>query len=132
LFQYFSKTNNSEIKLTPLDTHKWAGWFDLYSKNTWENFYSVDNWNGYGANDLYSMMLSQYAKNNGLDFQQYVLNNTLVCEYEIGPLKEGNLSKHYKDMIVLNDIPNQREQFESKINEYLQKGIQQLKDKNII
>jgi hypothetical protein len=130
--RYFSKTNNGEIKLTPLDTHKWAGWFDLYSKNTWENFYSVDNWNGYGANDWYSMVLSQYAKSQGLDFQQYILNNMLVCEYEIGPLKEGNLSKHYKDMIVLNDIPNQQKQFESKMHEHLQKGIQQLKEKNII
>jgi hypothetical protein len=78
------------------------------------------------------MVLSQYAKSQGLDFQQYVLNNMLVCEYEIGPLKEGNLSKHYKDMIVLNDIPNQRKQFESRMHEYLQKGIQQLKEKNII
>jgi len=130
--RYFSKTNDEEIKLTPLDIHKWAGWFDLYNKNTWKAFYSVDNWDGYGANDWYSMLLSQHAKDNGLDFQQYVLNNMLVCEYEIGPLKEDNLSKHYKDMIVLNDIPNQRQQFESKMNEYLQKGIQQLKEKNII
>ena len=35
-------------------------------------------------------------------------------------------------MLVLNDIPNQREQFESKMQEYLQKGIQQLKDKKIL
>ena len=35
-------------------------------------------------------------------------------------------------MLVLNDIPNQREQFDAKINEYLNKGIKQLKEKNII
>jgi hypothetical protein len=130
--RHFIKNNTEEIKLTPLDTHKWAGWFDLYNKKTWEAFYSVDNWNGYGANDLYSMILSQFAKNNGADVQQYILENQMVCEYEIGPLKEGNLSKHYKDTIVLNDIPNQRQQFESKIHEYIQTGIQYLKDKNII
>ena len=55
-----------------------------------------------------------------------------MCEYEIGPLKEGNLSKYYKDMIALNDIPNQRQIFESKMGEYLQKGIQQLINKKII
>jgi len=130
--RYFSKINNEEVKLTPLYTHKWAGWMDLYNKKMWKTFWSVEGWNGYGAHDWYTMLLTQYAKNKGVDVQQYVLNNMLVCEYEIGPLKEGNLSKHYKDMIVLNDIPNQRQQFESRMQEYLQKGIQQLKEKNIL
>jgi hypothetical protein len=35
-------------------------------------------------------------------------------------------------MLVLNDIHNQRQQFESKIEEYLQRGIKQLKEKNIL
>ena len=78
------------------------------------------------------MLLSQYAKNHNVDFQHYVLKNQIVCEYEIGPLKNQNLSKHYKDMIILNNIPNQRQQFELKMNEYLQKGINQLKQKQII
>ena len=130
--RYFNKNINSDVVLTPLNIHKWAGWFDLYNKKMWENFYSVDNWNGYGANDLYSMLLSQYVKNKGVDFQQYVLENQIVCEYEIGPLKNGNLSKYYKDILVMNNIPNQREQFESKLNDYLNEGIQKLKDKNII
>jgi hypothetical protein len=130
--RYFSKINNGETKLTPLDTHKWAGWMDLYNKKMWETFWSVEGWNGYGAHDWYTMLLTQYAKDKGVDIQQYVLENQIVCEYEIGPLKEGNLSKHYKDMIVLNDIPNQRQQFESRMQEHLQKGIQQLKEKNIL
>jgi hypothetical protein len=130
--RYFSKTNDEKIKLTPLDTHKWAGWLDLYNKKMWETFYSVEEWNGYGAHDWYTMLLTQYAKDKGVDIQQYILENQIVCEYEIGPLKEGNLSKHYKDMIVLNDIPNQRQQFESRMQEHLQKGIQQLKEKNIL
>ena len=130
--RYFSKINNGETKLTPLDTHKWAGWMDLYNKKMWETFWSVEGWNGYGAHDWYTMLLTQYAKDKGVDIQQYILENQIVCEYEIGPLKEGNLSKHYKDMIVLNDIPNQRQQFESRMQEHLQKGIQQLKEKNIL
>jgi hypothetical protein len=130
--RYFLKNIDEEITLTPLDIHKWAGWFDLYNKKMWENFYSVDNWDGYGANDLYTILLTQYAKNKGADIQQYILENQIVCEYEIGPLKNQNLSKHYRDMLVMNDIPNQRQQFESKMKEYLQKGINQLEQKNII
>jgi hypothetical protein len=130
--RYFLKNNEAPITLTPLDKHKWAGWMDLYNKKIWENFWSVKDWNGYGPHDWYTMMLSQYAKDKGVDIQQYILENQIVCEYELGPLEEGNLSKHYKDMIVLNDIPNQRQQFESRMQEYLQKGIQQLKEKNIL
>jgi hypothetical protein len=131
--RHYLKTSNNEPYLTSLNIHKWAGWMDLYSKGTWDNFW-VNNkdWEGYGACDLYSMLLSQYAKNQGVDFQQYVLNNLIICEYEFGPLQNGNLSKHYKDMVVLNDIPDQRKNFDSKIPEYLNKGAQNLKNKNII
>jgi hypothetical protein len=129
--RYFNKYQTEEIKLTPTNIHKWAGWMDIYNKNTWNDFWvSHKDWEGYGPCDWYSILLSQYAKDNyKIDFQQYILENQIVCEYEIGPLKNQNLSKHYKDMLVLNKIPNQREQFESKMQEYLQKGLQQLKDK---
>jgi hypothetical protein len=130
--RHFSKNNENPINLTPLDRHKWAGWMDLYNKKMWETFYSVEGWNGYGAHDWYTMQLTQYAKDRGVDIQQYILENQIVCEYESGPLKEGNLSKYYKDMLVLNNIPNQRQQFESKMNEYIRIGIQQLKEKNIL
>jgi hypothetical protein len=131
--RYFNKYQTNEIKLTSINTHKWAGWMDLYNKNTWNDFWvSHKEWTGYGPCDWYSMILSQYVKDKGVDFQQYILENQIVCEYEIGPLKNQNLSKHYKDMLVLHSIPNQREQFESKMQDYLQKGIQQLKDKKII
>ena len=129
----FNKNLNENVFLTPNNNHKWAGWMDLCNNKMWDNFYvGIKEWKGYGPCDWYSMMLSQYAKNQGLDFQQYVLENQIVCEYEIGPLKNQNLSKYYKDTIILNDIPNQRQQFESRMQEYLQKGIQQLKEKNIL
>jgi len=94
-----------------------------------------DDWVGYGPWDWYSMMITEYAKQKGVDFQQYILQGETIFEYPVGPLKNENVngfSKYYKDMLVLNDIPNQRQQFESKMSEYLQKGIQQLKNKNII
>jgi hypothetical protein len=77
-------------------------------------------------------MLAEYAREKGVDFQQYLLQGETIFEYSVGPLKNGGFSKYYKDMIVLNDIPNQRQQFESQMQEYLQKGIQQLKEKNIL
>ena len=67
-----------------------------------------------------------------IDFQQYTLKNHITCEYSIGPLKEGGFSKYYKDMLVLKDIPNQREQFESKMQEYLKEGIKHLTDKGVL
>jgi hypothetical protein len=129
----FMKNMDGEIKLTPNNTHKWASWMDLYNKNTWVDFWvHHKEWIGYGPCDWYTMLLSQYAKNKGADFQQYILENQLTCEYEIGPLKDKNFSKYYRDMLVLNKIPNQRKQFEDKMQEYLNRGIQYLKDKNII
>ena len=131
--RYFMKNITDGIRLTPIDTHKWASWMDLYNKNTWIDFWMHHkDWVGYGPCDWYTMILTQYAKNNGVDFQQYILENQLTCEYEIGPLKDKNFSKYYKDMLVLNNIPNQREQFETKMQEYLNEGIQYLKNKNII
>jgi hypothetical protein len=122
-----------EVKLTPNDTHKWAGWMDFYNKNVWVDFWVVhDDWKGYGPSDWYTMLLSHLAKNKGLDFQHYILENQITCEYCIGPLKDTGLTKYYKDMLVLNSIPNQRQIFESKMEEYLQKGIQYLTDKKLI
>ena len=78
------------------------------------------------------MIITEHVKSLGVDFQQYVLRGQTIFEYSVGPLKDGGFSNYYKDMLTLNKIPNQRKEFESKMNEYLQKGIQQLKNKQII
>tara|TARA_R110002153_G_scaffold82944_1_gene208912 strand:+ start:31 stop:582 length:552 start_codon:yes stop_codon:yes gene_type:complete len=128
------KNQDQDISLYPIRNNKWAGWFDLYSKAFYEDLVPIhQDWKGYGPWDWYSMMLSQYAKQNGVDFQQYLLKGQTIFEYSVGPLKETNgFSQYYRDMLVLNDIPNQRKQFELKMNEYLNKGIQMLKEKNIL
>jgi hypothetical protein len=129
----FSKNLEEDIYLTPNDTHKWAGWMDLHDKNTWDWFWgSHQDWTGYGGCDFYAMQLSQYAKQQGVDFQQYILENQIICEYEIGPLKGNKLSSHYKNQIVMNEIPNQRKQFDEKMEGYLMNGVKMLKQKNII
>jgi hypothetical protein len=91
-----------------------------------------DDWHGYGPGDTYGMVISEYAKSRGADFQQYILEGELIFEYPIGPLKQRNWSSAYRDMIVTRAVPNQRATFEAKFNQYVNKGIQQLIDKKII
>ena len=127
------KINDNDIELYPTQNNKWAGWFDLYNKALWEDLIPIHkDWLGYGPHDWYSMMLSEYAKQNGVDFQQYLLKGQTIFEYSVGPLKNNNFSSYYKKLITKNNIPNQRKQFELKMNDYLNKGIQMLKQKNIL
>ena len=80
-------------------------------------------------------MLLINGLNQGIDFQQYLLEGETIFDYSVGPLKGKKSSKlvsHYKDLLTLNNIPNQRQHFESNMKQYLKKGIQQLKEKNII
>lgn len=127
------KSNQEEILLDPSPVSKWAGWFDLYNKEMLEKLCPIQNdWKGYGPHDWYSLMITEYVKSQQIDFQQYILRGQTIFEYSVGPLKNGGFSKYYKDLLVLNDTPNQRQQFESKMQEYLQRGIQQLKTKNIL
>ena len=127
------KINSPDIFISNVQKHKWAGWFDLYNKKMWEELCPIqEEWTGYGPHDWYSLIITEHVKSLGVDFQQYVLRGQTIFEYSVGPLKDGGFSNYYKDMLTLNKIPNQRKEFESKMNEYLQKGIQQLKNKQII
>jgi hypothetical protein len=127
------KNTQKEIFLDLSSTSKWAGWFDLYNKEMLEELCPIqDDWKGYGPHDWYSLMVTEHVKSQGVDFQQYILRGQTIFEYSVGPLKNGGFSKYYKDLLKLNNIPNQRQQFESKMREYLQRGIQQLKTKNIL
>lgn len=116
-----NKNNQNEIKLSPINEHKWAGWFELSNKAFYEELVPIrSEWKGYGPYDYYSMLVTQYAKNKGIDFQQWVVENQVIFEYSVGPLKENGFSKCYKDLITLKDIPNQRLQFESNMSQYIQ------------
>jgi hypothetical protein len=128
--------SNQEKSLYLTQKSKWAGWFDLYNKAFYEELCPIqDDWTGYGPWDWYSLIITNNIKSQGVDFQQYLLKGETIWMYSSGPLIGENIngfSKYYKDMLKLNNIPNQRKQFESKMQEYLQKGIQQLKNKNIV
>ncbi len=101
-------------------SNKWAGWFDLYSKSFWEDLCPVEEYfTGYGPYDWYGMLVCEIAKKNNIDFEQYILRNQIIFEYSVGPLKEAGFSKYYKDNLVLNTIPNQRQEFEKNMGSYI-------------
>jgi hypothetical protein len=97
----------------------------------------LDEWTGYGGWDLYSMIITSQVKKLGLDFQQYVLRGETIFEYSTGPLYGKNrdgFSSYYKDLLVLKDnsANNQRQNFESNIQKYVNMTLNNLKEKNII
>jgi hypothetical protein len=128
------KVSNSEMYIEPTSRSKWAIWFDIYNKAFYEELCPVhEDWIGYGPWDWYSMMLSEHAKSKGVDFQQYVLRGQTIFEYQTGPLKERDFTNYYKDFIKVKiGAKEQRDKFESKIQDYLNKGVQMLIDKKII
>ncbi len=123
---YNQQNSTNEATLTRMEEFKWAGWWDLYSKDTWNDFWIRKEWNGYGPCDYYAMLLSGWANHNLMEVVQYRLDNQVVCEYERAPLGEEGLVKTYKNFLYINDIPDQKQQFMSKIKHYLNKGQQEL------
>jgi hypothetical protein len=65
-----------------------------------------------------------------LDGFELIYKSVISSQY--GEVSKSCISNFIQLFKCSNKIPNQREQFESKMQEYLQKGLQQLKDKNII
>jgi hypothetical protein len=134
--RYNNKIDNQERYLEPLHKSKFAGWFDLYSKSFYEELCPVQKeWNGYGPWDYYSIVITDYCKSKGVDIQQYVLRGETIWMYPSGPLLENGangFTQYYRDRLKINNVPNQRQEFESKLPEYIKKGINQLKEKNIL
>jgi hypothetical protein len=108
---------------------KYAGWFDLYSKDFLELIPIPDDWKGYGPWDYYSMLISDIAVKNNINIKEYILRNQIIFEYHPDKKDKNNFADYYKNLLVLNKIENQREVIESKFPYYLQ---QWTKDKNII
>ena len=131
------KNSTDEVLLYPTQKSKWAGWFDLYNKAFYEELCPfLNEWKGYGPWDLYSLVITNTAKEYGVDFQQYLLKGETIWMYPSGPLLGENIdgfSKYYKDLLYLNKHKdNQRQIFESKLNDYLNTTFTQLKNKGIL
>jgi len=122
--------SDQEKSLYPTQRSKWAGWFDLYNKAFYEELCPFqEDWNGYGPWDLYSLIITNNVKQQGVDFQQYLLRGEIIWMYSTGPLVGDNIngfSKYYKDLLKLNSIPNQRQQFESNISSYINKALKNI------
>ena len=70
-----------------------------------------------------------------MDFQQYLIQGEVIWMYPSGLLIGDGIdgfSGYYKNLLVKNPIPDQRQKFESNLNLYLQKTLVSLKNKNII
>lgn len=102
---------------------KYAGWFDLYSKDFMELIPVPDDWKGYGPWDYYSMLISEMAVKNGVDIKEYVLRNQIIFEYHPNKEDKSNFADYYKDLLSLNKIENQRQVVESKFPYYIEQWI---------
>jgi len=127
-----NRKNDTYLELNP--NAKFAGWFDIYSKAFFEDLFPVqDEWKGYGPWDYYCLILSQYLKQMGITHSHYILRGQTIGEYYTGPLLEKDgFTGYYKNFLIKNKIPNQREIFESNMDSFILKGIIQLQNKNII
>ena len=132
--RHHMKTDDAEVRLEPTQRSKWAWWLDLYNKAFYEDFAPVqDDWFGYGPWDWWSLMLTEHAKEKGVDFQEYVLRGQTIFEYPIGSLKGKGFVSYHKDFMHLRgNAPQQRERFEANMGLYLERGIKHLYDKGIL
>jgi hypothetical protein len=112
-----------EPNLTQISRFKYAGWFDLYSKDFMELIPVPDDWKGYGPWDYYSMLVSDIAVQNGIDIKEYVLRNQIIFEYHPNKEDKNNFADYYKDLLSLNKIENQRQVVESKFPYYIEQWI---------
>ena len=131
-----SHIKNRNVDVFPeLNPHaKFAGWFDIYSKAFYEDLFPIqDDWSGYGPWDLYCLILNQYLKQAGINYNHYTLKGQTTGEYWTGPFMDvKGYTGYYKNLLTLKDIPNQRQIFESNLNQYIERGILALKEKGIL
>ena len=127
------KTKEMGITLDPTMKSKWAGWFDLYNKAMYEELCPIqDDWQGYGPHDWYSLMITEFCKARNVNFQQYVMRGQTIFEHPVGPFKDGGYTKIYKELLHINDVPNQREVFEANMKMYIDRGLKTLQEKGIL
>ena len=130
---HYLHTSGEDIGVTLLNQIKWAGWFDLYSKDFYEDLARVpEGWKGYGGWDWYSMVISKHAASLGYNFNQYCLTGQIVFEYGVGPLRTDDVngfSNYYRNLLVRKDISEQREEFNKNLPSFIQQKVDQLNGK---
>ena len=114
---YTIENNNEEPHLEKINKFKYAGWFDLYNKNFYEKFApSMEDWNGYGPWDTFSMITAGFARENyKTQINQYIIRNQIIFDINI-----KNKTNVYKKYIKTNNIDDQRNNFEKKMPQYFE------------
>lgn len=127
--------------LEPSPSFKFAGWFDLYSKNFYEKLVpTLEEWTGYGPWDLYAMNVCNLAKTQGVNINQYILKNQVIWFQDTGCWKneqeyggDGKLRLVYKNFLPTKlGREEQRSYIDKHLNTYLQKWFEYAKTVNII
>jgi hypothetical protein len=122
-----------EPYLKQINNFKWAGWFDLYSKDFIEELLPIpEEWNGYGPWDFYGMLCSDIAKKEDVNIKEYVLKNQIIFEYHPDKDNKSNFVDYYKDLLVLNKTENQRQIKEARFPQLINQWVEYAKNKGII
>lgn len=130
---YKSENIDGNPHIEKLQDLKWAGWFDLYNKNFYEKLVPCfDDWHGYGPWDFFGINVCHIAKQRHVNVNQYIIRNQIVFDKDIGIYQNKKNPSPYKKYLYLNDIPNQRKEFESKLQEYINRWIEYAKNNKII
>lgn len=131
----------SSPNIRPINTFKFAGWFDLYSKDFYEKLIpTLDEWKGYGPWDLYAMNVCGIAKSKGVDVEQYILENQVIWFKDVGCWQNeneygghGKLRLIYKDFLSLKlGRQEQRAYIDKNLNLYLNQWFEYAKQNGII
>lgn len=131
---------NNDVKIEKLNGFKFAGWFDLFNKETYEKAFKMpDSWNGYGPWDLYALNLSYFLRQNKVDIQQYVIKNQVIWFYDTGNLSnkeeygtDGQLKLSIKKFLdIKKDRNSQRVDIQSNIGTYMNEWIEYAKKEGI-
>jgi hypothetical protein len=137
--------NAMEPSLQRLDTYKYAGWFDCYSKDVWETYCPVwEEWCGYGSWDTYSAGVLQTINHLGVQSAQYVIRNQVISEHwngsypqqmwGIDEYKDKNsniLSQYYKNLLALRNFKH-GDLIYSKLPYYVQTQVSRLIESGIV
>lgn len=136
IHEIISISNNisEEPEIEKSKQFKWAGWCDLYNKNFYENLLPCQiDWHGYGPWDFFGINICTLAKTQlKVDVDQYILRNQIIFDKDIGIYQNKKTPSPYKSYIYLNKIPDQRQHFESNLNTYIQRWIDNAKENKII
>jgi hypothetical protein len=131
---YISENIKESPRIEKLNDFKLAGWLDLYSKNFYEKLVpTFDDWHGYGPWDYFGIIVSKIAKDKfNVNINQYVLRNQVIFDKDIGIFQNKKTPNLYKKYLYMNDVPNQRKEFEAKFDEYLTRWMVYAKNNKII